>query len=137
MSAKIASVARCLEARLLGVAPAGADLRHEPARDVDQVLALIALVGQLDGVAEQLQVARAQRLREHAHLPAGVVEVVLAHDLVPGRVEQSRDAVAEHGVATVPDRERPGRIRGHELDHHRGALPGRALATLRPRAARA
>ena len=49
-----------LEARLVGLAPGGADLRSERARDVDEILALVALVGQLHGVAQLLQVARAQ-----------------------------------------------------------------------------
>ena len=75
------------------------------------VLPLVAALGRLlttptcfDGGAEKL------------HLPAGVVEVVLALDLVTRVGEQSRDRVAVGAVPCGAYGQRPGRIRGDQLD---------------------
>src|SRR6266705_2419639 len=46
----------------------------QAARDVADVLALVAVLGEVRGAADELQVAGAHRLRQHLHLPAGVVE---------------------------------------------------------------
>ena len=67
-------------------------------------------------------VAGAHRLREHPHLPPGVVVVVLACDVVAGPVEQVGDGVAEDRVAAVAHVERAGGIGAHVL--HEGRLPG-------------
>ena len=66
------------------------------------------------------------------HLPTGVVEVVLAHHLVTAGFEQSRNRIAEHRVAPVADRERPGRIGADELDLHLQAAARRAAAEAAP-----
>ena len=49
-------------------------------------------------------------------LPTGVVEVVLAFDLVSGVVEDPRDGVAVRAVSGGPDGQRACRIGGDELD---------------------
>ena len=54
----------------------------------------IAALG--DVVAET---ARLHRLTEQSHLITGVVDVVLAGDLLAGELEQARDAVAVGGIA--------------------------------------
>ena len=67
-------------------------------------------------VGEQVFVAGAHRLAEDAHLPPGIVEIILARDGVARPFQQVGDGVAEDGVAPVPDRQRPGRVGADELD---------------------
>ncbi len=59
---------------------------------------------------------RLDRRAEAVHLPAGVVVVVLARDVVAGELEQPRDRVAVRAVTGVRDGDRPGRVRRHHLD---------------------
>src|SRR5690606_5841487 len=84
-------------------------------------LAALERAGRAAGVDERL-VAGADALAEDAHLAAGVVEVVLARDLVAGPVEEVGYGVAEDGVAAVPDGQRSGRVGGDVLDDGRLAL---------------
>ncbi len=97
------------EARLLG--------------DRDQVLALIALLVRL--LAPR---PGQQRPAEVLHLRARVVEVVLAHDVVPGEREQPGEAVAVRRVAAGRDRQRARGVGGHELDVDLEPLRSRAAA---------
>ena len=90
-------------------------LLQHATRDVLDVLALVVIPGEFDRVAEQLQIAQPHGIAEDAHLPAGVVEIVLALDLVAGPLQQPRDRIAEHRTAAVPDGQRTGRIGAHEL----------------------
>ena len=60
-------------------------------------------------------------------LAARVVEVVLARDLVAGRLEHAAQQVAHERAARVADRQRTGRVGGHELD-----VDLRGVATLDP-----
>ena len=108
-------------------------LAHDVGGVGRDVLAVVAVLGHLGVAAERLEVARLDRGAEPVHLPAGVVEVVLALDGVAGGLEQARDRVAEHGVARVADVQRPRRVRAHEL--HLDALAGRLARrrTARPR----
>ena len=85
------------EARLLG--------------DRNQVLALVTLLVRLFAPRPGQQ-----RPAEVVHLRARVVEVVLAHDVVPGEREQPGEAVAVRRVAAGRDRQRAGGVGGHELD---------------------
>ena len=62
------------------------------------------------------EVARAHGLPEHPHLAPAVVEVVLPCDAVAHGLEHARDRIAEHGLATVAQRERTRRIGRDELD---------------------
>src|SRR5581483_10248140 len=96
---------------------------HEPARDVADVVSLVAVLGEVGGPADRLEVARAHRLGEDLHLAAGVVEVVLALDVVIGAGEEPGERVAEDGVPPVTDGERSGRVRAHELDLDSRAAP--------------
>ena len=66
--------------------------------------------------AEALEIARAHGFPEHPHLAPAVVEVVLARDAVAHGLEHARDGIAEHGLATVTQRQRPRRIGRDELD---------------------
>ncbi len=79
--------------------------------DRDQVLALVALLVRL--LAPR---PGEQRSAEVLHLRACVIEVVLAHDVVPRELEQPGQAVAVRGVATGRDGQRARGIGRHELD---------------------
>ena len=61
---------------------------------------------------------RFDRRAEDGDLLADVVHVELALDVVPGERQQPCDRIAVRGVARRRDRQRPGRIRRHELDLH-------------------
>ena len=78
---------------------------------------------------QALEVAQPDARREDLHLPAGVVDVVLALHREAGGVEQVRERGAEGGVSAVADVQRAGRVRRDELDDH---APACAAAALRP-----
>ena len=102
-------------------------------RDLDDVVAAVAVVGKLDVLAQALEVAQPHAHREDVHLPAGVVDVVLALHVVAARLEQVRDRGAVGGAAAVADVQRAVRIRGHELDDHaRARAAGRCGRRLAP-----
>src|SRR5690606_6186785 len=63
------------------------------------------------------------RLAEATDLPAGVVDVVLAGDLVAAALEQPAERVAVGGEPAVADVDRPGRVGRDELDLDALALP--------------
>ena len=94
---------------------------REPLREVDHVLAGIAVGGDLDVLAEELQVAGEQRAAEDLGLRAGVVHEVLALDVVARRLEHRREHAADRGAAAVAGGQRSGRVGADELDLH--ALP--------------
>ena len=97
-------------ARVLGtdvVAALGAEL----VREIDEVVALVALVGRLLAA-----VARVQRVTERRELVAGVVEVVLAVHVRALRREQVRDRVAHGDPAPATGVQRAGRVGRDELE---------------------
>ncbi len=59
---------------------------------------------------------RRDRRGKAIHLAAGVVQQVLAADLVSARLEQASHRVPVRGTAAAGDRERPRGIRRHVLD---------------------
>ena len=67
-----------------------------------------------------------QAAREPVDLDAVVVEVVLARDEPALGLEHARQAVADRGPAGAADVQRPGRVRGDELDVDRDAVVERA-----------
>ena len=70
-------------------------------------------------------------------LATGVVDVVLALDLVPDCLEQADERVAVGGVAAAADVERAGRVGRDELDQDAlGRLDGRRAEPRRRRQAR-
>ena len=96
-------------------------------RELLDVVALVAVVRRLLAPANGFD-----RGAEPVHLPAGVVVVVLARDVVAGELEQARDRVAVRAVARVRDRERTGRVRRDHLDLYPLARVGRAAAESSP-----
>src|SRR5262249_21906666 len=96
---------------------------HDPAAlgavglcEIDEVLAGIAVLGKRRRQAELLLHARLERARERIELIAGVVDVELRRHRRALTPEQTREGVADGRGARVDDDERPGGIRGHELE---------------------
>ena len=93
--------------------------------EVGHVRAPIPTLGDRRVDAEDLQVAGLERLAEQLDLPPGVVEVVLASDVVPGGAQDVGEGVADRGVAGGPDVQRSDRVRADELHLDRPAVPFR------------
>ncbi len=98
-------------------------LLEDVPRDLDDVLPVVPVLGHLRVAAEQLQVPGLDGGPEPVHLPARVVEVVLALDGPARGLEHAGERVPERGVACVADVERTRRVGADELDLH--ALPAR------------
>ena len=73
-------------------------------------------------LAAQFQITQPHAGGENVHLPAGVVDVILAVHVEAGGAQQIGDRRAVRRAAPVADMQRPGRIGRHELDLH--ALAG-------------
>ena len=95
-----------------------------------QVVARIKPVGNCDLFAQRLAVAQECRARQNVHLAAGIVDVILARDVIAREGKKVRERVAEHGAATMPDVHRSGRIRRHVLDVELAAVAPRACTIL-------
>jgi hypothetical protein len=103
-----------------------------PGRQLDEVLAGIAVVRQRGRLADRLAQARLERAREGVELVAGVVDVELRGHAGAAAAQQARERVADGGRAGVDDDERPRRVRGHELQAHALAGEIRAAAVAGP-----
>ena len=90
----------------------------EPVGDRDDVVPAITVRGKRELLPAALEVAQPGARSEDFHLPAVVIDVVLALDVVAGRLEQVAERRAVGGVAAVPDMQRTGRIRRHEFQQH-------------------
>ncbi len=102
----------CSRSRSKAIEIGGIDpLALQPLGDIGHVIAGVAVLGRLFAPHP-----RRQRLGEAGDLAAGVVDVVLAPDLVAGRLEQPHQRVAVGGVTAGADVDRPGRVGGDELD---------------------
>ena len=98
------------------------------AREVHQILARIAVVGQTRRLTQLLQDARLERARQGLELGARVVDVELGGDLRALRAQQARERVADRGRARADDHERAGRVRGDELEPDAAAALALAAA---------
>ena len=87
--------------------------------------------GRRRGASQLFQVAGANGFTENPHLPAGVVEVVLALHPIAAGFQQTRNAVAEHSLTTVAQGERAGRIGRDEFDLHPAIRAGVTVAVPR------
>ncbi len=85
------------------------------AGDLDDVPALVAVLGKLDRLSAQLQIAGRHTRGEDVHLNTGVVDVELALHLVAGVLEHARQRVTERRPPTVPDMHGSDRIGRDEL----------------------
>ena len=84
-------------------------------REIDEVLAGIAILGERGRLAELLLHACLERARERLELIARVVDVELGRDVGALRPEQPCEGVAHRGCARVDDDQRAGRVRRDEL----------------------
>ena len=91
-------VAEALPAR---VAQGFAICLRQIARDIDQVFALIMIVGQRRVIAQLLQVTQLQALAQDDHLVAGVVVIIFTLDFVTGRFQQTRHRIANYCAACM------------------------------------
>ena len=107
------------------------DLVEVALRELADVFAAIAVLRELARFAEDLLGARADRHGEILDLRAGVVVVELARDLAALPLQQVGERVAERRLAAVAHVQRPGGVRGDELDHHALAV-ARVAATVAP-----
>ena len=85
-------------------------------RDVTDVLAFIAVGRKGKALAAGLEVTQPDAGGQDVHLPAGIVDVVLAVHLPAIGGQQIRHAGAERTVTPVTHVQRPGRVGRHELD---------------------
>ena len=70
---------------------------------MDQVLALIMIVGQEYVFSQLLQVTQHQALAQNNHLVAGIVVIVFPLHGVSRCFQQARHGIADHGVARMAD----------------------------------
>src|SRR5437879_5325281 len=92
--------------------------RLDLGRDVLHVLGWIRIGGYLDRLALELAITDRDGATEGVELRPGVLDVVLPLDGRARELEDRREHVAERTAARVRDRERPGGIRGNELNLH-------------------
>ena len=114
------------EARHIGVALrlglvqiALAVLGVERLRKLLDVVAVVAVLGELDGVLalDELEVAGLDALGELFDLVAEVVDIELTPHVRAGPVEHARERVAEHAAAGVAHVHGAGGVGGDELHH--------------------
>ena len=108
-------------------------LRHVTLGNLADVIALIALLGDLGGEPARLTNPRLHAAREIHDLAAGIVVIELAAHAPAGPLEQCRDGVAEGSLAAVANVQRAGRVRRHELHVERRAVADVRLPVVRPR----
>jgi hypothetical protein len=88
----------------------------EAGGDVPDIIAAIAVGGKAQVLAAQFQVAQPHRGGEDVHLPAGVVDVILAMDRKADRRQQVRHHGAIGRAPAMADVQGTGGIGGDELD---------------------
>ncbi len=112
-----------------GVAVLVAALGDEGVGEVEEVLPLVALLGDRRVEAQALAVAGRQRLCEARHLRAEVVHVELACHVVADEGEDAAERVAVGRVTSVTHVQRAGGVHAHELHVHlRARLGGQGAA---------
>ena len=97
------------------VAQAVALLLAQRAGDVVDVIAAVAVVGEAQLLAAEFEIAQPHAGGEDVHLPAGVVDIVLALHLKPAGFQHAGEAGAVGRAASMADVQRAGRIGGDEF----------------------
>ena len=107
--------------------------------DRDQVFAGIEPFGNLaHAFAQRFAVPHVGRACEHIDLPARIVDVIFARDLMARRIEQARQRIAHHRAAAVAHVHRASGVGGDIFDVHPAARAHRgASVTFTQRADRA
>ena len=106
------------------VGEAGALIDEDLLGEVYDVVALIAVGGKLDILAQSFQVAGVYGSVEEVHLGTGVVNVVFAGDLVAGGLEDGGEDAAKDGAAGVADVDGAGGVDADEFDHDLAGIGG-------------
>ncbi len=108
-------------------------LGHIALGDLADVVALIALLGNLARQPAGLANARLHAVREIHDLAARVVVVELAAHAPAGPLEQRRDRITERGLPAVADVQRARGVCRHEFDVDGCAAANVALSIIRTR----
>ena len=81
----------------------------------DQVFTQIFTVAEFNCFAVGLQVPQVGGPRERIHLCTAVIDIVFAHDVVAGELQQPTQRIPEHRPPGMTDMKRAGRVRRNEL----------------------
>ena len=112
--------------------PAVAEFLFQAFAHLNQIIALVGFVVELDIAAVRLQIAKESRPRERIHLSPAVIHVVLAMHPESRELEEAAEGVAEHRAAGVAHMERTRRIRRDEFKVDRQAFAGLRPAVTKP-----
>ena len=118
------------QARRTGVGQAGTLGLEDPLRDLRDVRPLVAVRGDLERAAQQLEIPCLDRPREQLDLGAVVVHVEFAGDPKAERLQQTGDRLADRPVATGADVEGPGGV-GADVLHEDPAAAAHVGAAVR------
>jgi len=88
------------------------------AGNIVDVVAPVAVGGECDSLASQFQVAQPDRDGQNVHLPAIVIDVVLAMHAVTGSGQDGAEAGPMRRTSAVTDVEWPGRVGTDVLQQH-------------------
>src|SRR6185312_6191564 len=110
--------------------------RENHRRELDEVVAVVAPLGNLRRPPDRLLHPCPQGAGELVDLSPRIVHVKLARHRVSRPLEQRRDAVAQRRPAPVPHVQRPGRIRRDEFHVHARSPPPPPPPSWRPRRAK-
>ena len=100
--------------------------------DRNDVLAAIAICREGEALAAALEISQPGARRQNFHLPAGIVDVVLAGDPVAHRLEQIGDARAEGRMPAVSHVQRAGGVGRYEFHQDRSPAAGLRFAVVGP-----
>ena len=92
--------------------------RRHLRRHVAHVAALIGIGQERNGNAVLFEVTQPGRQTENVHLPAGIIDVILAGHIPAGESQQAGQRSAVSGTAAVTDVQWPGRVGRDKLDLH-------------------
>ena len=96
--------------------------------DFDHVIAAVAVVREAHADAAQFQITHPDADRQDVHLPAGIVDVVLALHAVAGGLLDVGQAGAIGRATAVAHMQRAVRVGRNEFDGHRFARAFRLMA---------
>src|SRR5665213_977444 len=119
----IAIALRCISRQARGklafpVLQCRAAARQQLSGDRHDVVAAVAAGGKRKFFAAQLQIAQPDADREDVHLPAGIIDVVLAVDAMADGGEKIGNTGAVGGAVAVTHMQGAGRIGRDEFNHH-------------------
>ena len=101
---------------------------HNLARQIAEILPVVAILGKRLLEAEFIHVAGAQRVPEQADLPAGIIDIEFTPGVETGGVVAAAQHIADSGGAGADDIERAGGVGADELELDFAAAAGVAAA---------